>query len=58
VDNKQLVDVNAAIRAHPVEVIGSKLRGYMSDMAAIAIGAEANAERAAGLEWTATSNQA
>jgi len=58
VDNKRLVDVNAAIRAHPVEVIGRELRGYMSDMAAIAIGAEANAERAKGLEWTATSNQA
>merc|ERR1712134_210094 len=34
VDNKKLVEVNAAIRDHPVEVIGKELRGYMSDMAA------------------------
>lgn len=32
VDNMQLVAVNAAIRNHPVEVIGSKLRSYMTDM--------------------------
>jgi len=57
VDNKRLNAANAAIRAHPVEVVGAELRGYMSDMEAIASGAEANAQRAAGLEWTATSNQ-
>jgi ketol-acid reductoisomerase len=32
VDNKQLVSVNAALRDHPIEVIGKKLRGYMTDM--------------------------
>ena len=32
VDNAKLVNVNAAIRAHPVEVVGRELRGYMSDM--------------------------
>ena len=32
VDNTRLIDVNEAIRNHPVEVIGKKLRGYMSDM--------------------------
>src|SRR5210317_1709370 len=32
VDNARLIEVNAALRAHPVEKIGTKLRGYMSDM--------------------------
>ena len=32
VDNMRLVEVNAAIRNHPVEVIGDVLRGYMTDM--------------------------
>ena len=32
VDNQQLIAVNAAIRNHPVEVIGRKLRGYMTAM--------------------------
>ncbi|MFT5879664.1 MAG: ketol-acid reductoisomerase [Moritella sp.] len=32
VDNARLIDVNEEIRNHPVEVIGKKLRGYMSDM--------------------------
>lgn len=32
VDNQQLIEVNAAIRNHPVEAIGKTLRGYMSDM--------------------------
>jgi len=58
VDNRELVKVNAAIRDHPVEIIGKQLRGYMSDMETISIGAEANAERAKGLEWTGSSNQA
>lgn len=32
VDNKRLVEVNEAIRNHPVEWIGQELRGYMTDM--------------------------
>lgn len=32
VDNKKLVAVNASLRDHPIEVIGKKLRGYMTDM--------------------------
>ncbi|MFA7552751.1 MAG: ketol-acid reductoisomerase [Spongiibacteraceae bacterium] len=32
VDNQELVAVNAAIRKHPVEVVGTKLRGYMTAM--------------------------
>ncbi len=32
VDNARLIEVNAAIRYHPVEAIGSELRGYMADM--------------------------
>ena len=32
VDNARLIEVNAAIRNHPVEDIGATLRGYMSDM--------------------------
>ncbi|NNM12271.1 MAG: ketol-acid reductoisomerase [Pseudomonadales bacterium] len=32
VDNQQLVAVNAAIRNHPVEKIGTELRSYMTDM--------------------------
>ncbi|MDH3901874.1 MAG: ketol-acid reductoisomerase [Xanthomonadales bacterium] len=32
VDNQQLIEVNAAIRSHPVEAIGQTLRGYMSAM--------------------------
>lgn len=35
VDNKQLVDVNAALRDHSVEVVGRKLRGYMTGMKSI-----------------------
>jgi len=35
VDNKQLVEVNAAIRDHSVEVVGRKLRGYMTGMKSI-----------------------
>merc|ERR1719240_903256 len=59
VDNAKLVNVNAAIRAHPVEVVGRELRGYLSDMESISVGdAAAVAARAAGLEWAATSNQA
>ena len=58
VDNAKLVKINAAIRAHPVEVVGRELRGYMSDMESISVGdADAVAARAAGLEWAATSNQ-
>ncbi|MCB5161149.1 ketol-acid reductoisomerase [Marinomonas algarum] len=32
VDNARLIEVNAALRAHPVEAIGSVLRGHMADM--------------------------
>ncbi|MGO2477773.1 MAG: ketol-acid reductoisomerase [Pseudoalteromonas sp.] len=32
VDNQTLIAINAALREHPVEIIGSKLRGYMSAM--------------------------
>ena len=35
VDNRRLIDVNAEIRAHSVEVVGAKLRGYMTGMKAI-----------------------
>merc|ERR1719263_2054111 len=38
VDNAKLVNVNAAILAHPVEVVGRELRGYMSDMESISVG--------------------
>lgn len=36
VDNQQLIEVNTAIRNHPVEAIGKTLRGYMSAMKKIA----------------------
>ena len=32
VDNQELVAINAELRNHPVEVIGTKLRGYMTAM--------------------------
>ncbi len=32
VDNARLIEVNEAIRSHPVEQIGGILRGYMADM--------------------------
>ena len=35
VDNRQLVQVNDAIRNHSVEAVGKKLRGYMTGMKAI-----------------------
>jgi ketol-acid reductoisomerase len=35
VDNHQLVQVNAAIRDHSIEVVGRRLRGYMTGMKAI-----------------------
>ncbi|MFT5572718.1 MAG: ketol-acid reductoisomerase [Cryomorphaceae bacterium] len=35
VDNSRLVEVNRAIREHPVELVGQKLRSYMKDMKAI-----------------------
>jgi ketol-acid reductoisomerase len=37
IDNAQLRDVNEAIRNHPIEAVGSKLRGYMTDMKRIAV---------------------
>ena len=35
VDNKTLVEVNSAIRNHPVEYIGEELRSHMTDMKTI-----------------------
>ncbi|MEM9397522.1 MAG: ketol-acid reductoisomerase [Pseudomonadota bacterium] len=35
VDNQELIRVNEAIRAHPVEVVGQTLRGYMTAMTSI-----------------------
>jgi len=32
VDNQELIQVNEAIRTHPVEDIGRVLRGYMTAM--------------------------
>ena len=32
VDDRELIEVNAAIRNHPIEAIGSTLRGHMTDM--------------------------
>jgi ketol-acid reductoisomerase len=32
VDNVELITINDAIRAHPVEIVGKKLRGYMTAM--------------------------
>ncbi|SBT17720.1 Ketol-acid reductoisomerase [Marinomonas gallaica] len=32
VDNARLIEVNTALRSHPVEAIGSVLRGHMADM--------------------------
>ncbi len=32
VDNKRLIEVNAALRSHPVEAVGTVLRGHMADM--------------------------
>lgn len=38
VDNLELIRVNDAIRNHPIEVVGRKLRAYMSDMKEITVG--------------------
>ena len=38
VDNRELNAVNAAIRSHPVEAVGAKLRGYMTAMERISVG--------------------
>jgi len=32
VDNQTLIAINKSLREHPVEIIGTKLRGYMSAM--------------------------
>ncbi|MFC0180718.1 ketol-acid reductoisomerase [Thorsellia kenyensis] len=37
IDNVQLREVNEAIRNHPIESVGSTLRGYMTDMKRIAV---------------------
>ena len=36
VDNQKLISVNESIRNHPVEIIGKKLRGYMTEMKSLA----------------------
>ncbi|MGB0188595.1 MAG: ketol-acid reductoisomerase [Aequoribacter sp.] len=36
VDNRELIAANEAIRNHPVEVVGKKLRGYMTAMKSLA----------------------
>ena len=38
VDNIELIRINDKIRNHPIEVVGRKLRAYMSDMKEIAVG--------------------
>jgi ketol-acid reductoisomerase len=38
VDNQRLFAANAAIQAHPVEVVGRELRGYMVAMKKISVG--------------------
>ena len=35
VSNQELVKVNEEIRNHPIEIVGKKLRGYMTAMKAI-----------------------
>ena len=35
VDNQTLIAVNEALRTHPVEIVGKKLRGYMTAMKSI-----------------------
>ena len=35
VDNRRLIEVNNQIRTHSVEVVGARLRGYMTGMKAI-----------------------
>jgi len=37
VDNMRLVEVNRAIAEHPVEVVGKKLRSYMTNMKSIVV---------------------
>lgn len=37
VDNATLRDVNQAIRQHPIEIVGERLRGYMTAMKRIAV---------------------
>ena len=32
VDDRELINVNAAIRNHPIEKVGARLRGYMTAM--------------------------
>jgi ketol-acid reductoisomerase len=39
VDNIELIRVNEAIQNHPVELIGNELRGYMTAMKKISVGA-------------------
>lgn len=36
VDNKEIISVNKALRSHPIEIVGDKLRQAMTDMKSIA----------------------
>mgnify|MGYP003371187224 CR=1 FL=1 len=38
VDNVELIRINDAIRNHPIEVVGRKLRAYMSGMKEVSVG--------------------
>ncbi len=38
VDNVELIKINDQIRNHPIEVVGRKLRAYMSDMKEVSVG--------------------
>jgi len=40
VDNRELLAVNEQIRSHPVELVGSELRGYMTAMEKISVGGQ------------------
>ncbi|CUX97413.1 ketol-acid reductoisomerase [Candidatus Hoaglandella endobia] len=37
IDNSLLLEINEAIRQHPIEIVGAKLRAYMKDMKRIAV---------------------
>ena len=38
VDNVELIKINDKIRNHTIEVVGRKLRAYMSDMKEVSVG--------------------
>jgi ketol-acid reductoisomerase len=43
VDNQTLIQINEIIRYHPIEEVGTYLRGAMTDMKQIAVGNEQEA---------------